>query len=458
MTETGTGVTSQHPIRHKRPVVAIIGRPNVGKSTLFNRLIGTRRAIVDDFPGVTRDVIHAETTWDGLNFTLADTGGFIPRSKDGIAAAVCAQAELAISESDVVILLVDKTTGATDVDREVAQLLLRAQIKSLLVVNKVDTPESDTGLEEFLRLGMGDPFPVSASTGRKSGDLLEEVVSRFGAQFRDVVDEPDPAIHLVLVGRPNVGKSTLMNRLAGHSVSVVHDEPGTTRDSTHVRISTGSQDYVLSDTAGLRRRSKVDEAVEYYSGLRASESISKANVAVALIDGTEGVTLQDLRVMNQVVDAGCALVIAVNKWDLADRAQTTGEVFRQDLYGKYPHLAPYQVLFISALTGRNVIKSLEAVDKAYATYSSRITTASLNRMLNAIAARSPPAQGGREVRLLYATQQAVAPPTFVVFSNRPDLIKSSYRRFFENQLRDQFDFRGTPIRTFWRTRRSQRPG
>jgi GTP-binding protein len=332
---TDSAATNERPMLHKRPVVAIVGRPNVGKSTLFNRLIGTRR------------------------------------------------------------------------------------------------------------------------TGRKSGDLLETLVTRFGASFRDLEVEQDPAIKLVLVGRPNVGKSTLMNRLAGHSISVVHDEPGTTRDSTRVRITNGTQDYVLSDTAGLRRRSKVDEPVEYYSGLRASQSILEADVAVALIDGTEGVTLQDLRVMNQVVDAGCALVIAVNKWDLADRANTSAEVFRRDVYDKYPHLQPYQVLFISGLTGRNVLKSLEAVNKAYANYSNRITTASLNRLLSTMATQSPPAQGGREVRLLYATQQGVAPPTFVVFANRPDLIKSSYRKFFENRLRDQFDFSGTPIRTFWRLRRSR---
>ncbi len=440
---------------HRRPVVAIVGRPNVGKSTLFNRLIGARRAIVDDFPGVTRDIIYAETSWDGHLFTLADTGGFMPRSKEAIAAAVCAQAEMAIGDSDIVILLADWTTGATDVDREVAQLLLHSRRPSMLVVNKVDNLDRDAGLDDFYGLGLGDPVPVSASTGRKSGNMLQELVSRFAPLFATVEPNPDPAIRVVLVGRPNVGKSTLMNRLAGHRVSVVHEQPGTTRDSTQTRIESGGQEFVLMDTAGLRRRSKVQDQVEYYSGLRASESIGQAHVAVVLIDGTEGVTLQDLRVMSQVIEAGCGLVIAVNKWDLVDRRTTTGEAFRSDLYARYAHLKPYPVLFISGLTGRNIARCLEAVDRVYVSYSSRIATSALNRMLSAIASQSPPAQGGREVRLLYATQQAIGPPTFVIFSNRPDLIGSSYRRFFENRLRDQFDFKGTPIRTFWRARRSR---
>ena len=441
-------------VSHQRPIVAIVGRPNVGKSTLFNRLLGTRRAIIDDRPGVTRDAIYAQVEWGQHRFTLVDTGGYVPRSNEAIAAAVCAQAERAIDEADVVVLLCDLTTGATDLDREVAQLLMRRDVPSVLVVNKVDRPQS--GLEDFFGLGLGDPVPVSAASGRKSGDFLELLTARFEDHFVGAEVQAEEAIRVALVGRPNVGKSTMMNRLAGKRVSVVNEQPGTTRDTTNIRLEYDGQQFVFMDTAGLRRRSRVDDQIEYYSSLRAGHSIEEADVAVALIDGVEGVTLQDLRVINQVIEAGCGLVIAVNKWDLVDRAgPSSGEQFRGDLHAKYGYLKDYPLLFVSGLTGKRVMKCVDAVGQAFANFSSRVATASLNRLLSTVSSQAPPTQGGGEVRLFYATQHSVAPPTFVVFSNRPDLIKTSYRRFFERKLRDHFNFVGTPIRMIWRKRRSR---
>ena len=454
MNNSGIASSSVQALNRPRPIIAIIGRPNVGKSTLFNRLIGARWAIINDQPGVTRDLIYAEAEWDAYKFTLVDSGGYIPRSNDAITTAVRAQAEQAIEEADIVILLGDITTGPTDIDREVAQLLLQQKCPSMLAVNKVDEPERGAFLHEFYHLGLGEPVPVSAASGRLSGDFLAYLTKRFAALFQAEHEEVDAAVKVVLAGRPNVGKSTLINRLAGHRISIVHDQPGTTRDTTQIRLAWKEQEFILMDTAGLRRRAKIQDPIEYYSGLRASSSIDRADVGIALIDASEGVTIQDIRIINQVIEAGCGLVIAVNKWDLAANFGNSSLEFSQNFFHKYPFLKDFPLIFISGLTGKRVFKCLENVAKVYANYTNRIATGPLNRLVESLSANAPPAQGGREIKLLYATQHTASPPTFVFFSNYPDLVSNSYKRFLEKNLRANFDLHGTPIRMVWRKRRA----
>ena len=454
MNNSGIASSSVQALNRPRPIIAIIGRPNVGKSTLFNRLIGARWAIINDQPGVTRDLIYAEAEWDAYKFTLVDSGGYIPRSNAAITTAVRAQAEQAIEEADIVILLGDITTGPTDIDREVAQLLLQQKCPSMLAVNKVDEPERGAFLHEFYHLGLGEPVPVSAASGRLSGDFLAYLTKRFAALFQAEHEEVDAAVKVVLAGRPNVGKSTLINRLAGHRISSVHDQPGTTRDTTQIRLAWKEQEFILMDTAGLRRRAKIQDPIEYYSGLRASSSIDRADVGIALIDASEGVTIQDIRIINQVIEAGCGLVIAVNKWDLAANFGNSSLEFSQNFFHKYPFLKDFPLIFISGLTGKRVFKCLENVGKVYANYTNRIATGPLNRLVESLSANAPPAQGGREIKLLYATQHTASPPTFVFFSNYPDLVSNSYKRFLEKNLRANFDLHGTPIRMVWRKRRA----
>ena len=441
-------------VARRRPIVTILGRPNVGKSTLFNRLLKSRQAITDDHPGVTRDRIYAEVNWDGRSFTLVDTGGFIPQAKDAMSAAVGIQVELALAEADVAIVVCDATSGLTDLDREVAKLVQRTQRPSLLVVNKIDQSHQERLLDEFYRAGLGEPFPVSASTGRRSGDLLDAMVGLFAEQEYPP-EEEDRAIRVALAGRPNVGKSTLVNRLAGDQVSIVHDQPGTTRDTTSIRVTWQEREFLLMDTAGLRRRVRVEDPVEYYSGRRAASSIETADVAIVLFDAVEGWTVQEARIINQVIDAGCGLILAINKWDLVDGRNKGGREFTADLRHRFPFLADYPVLFISALTGKRVPQCLEWVSRIHMRRQRRITTSRLNAFLDGLVKKTPPTGTGRETRILYVTQSGVAPPTFVIFANRPEQINSSYRRFIEKNLRTEFDFEGTPIRLFWRRRRGR---
>ena len=443
-----------HRVDRVRPLVAIVGRPNVGKSTLFNRVLKRRWAITDDRPGVTRDRIYAEGDWDGRQFTLIDTGGYIPQAKDDIEEAVRIQAEMAIEEADILVLVCDATTGVTDIDKTVAEQLRKAQQPCLLVVNKIDTPKQDRELDPFFALGLGDPVPVSAATGRQSGDFLESLICLFeGGNFPSKEAE-DQAIRVVLAGRPNVGKSTLINRLAGYQVSIVHDQPGTTRDTTNIRLAWEGQEFLLMDTAGLRRRSKVEDPVEYYSGRRATASIERADVVVVLIDAIENCTVQDVRIINQAIESGSGLLIVVNKWDLVERGEEASSKFVDDLHHRFPFLVDYPILFISALTGRRVQKCLGGVVRVSRNRRVRIPTARLNAFLGGVTKGNPPVGGGRELRLIYATQNGVAPPTFVFFANHPELINSAYRRFIEKRLRDEFNFEGAPIRTLWRKRRN----
>ena len=436
-----------------RPLVVIVGRPNVGKSTLFNRLVGGRRAITDDEPGVTRDCVFAPVEWSGRTFTLVDTGGFLPRSQDAIERAVRHQAERVLEEADLVLLVCDGTSGLTDLDADVAGALRRRTGANLVVVNKLDGAEHGRfGTEEFFALGLGDPVGVSAATGRRSGDLLDAVVERCPEPPAEGPASPDP-IRIVVSGRPNVGKSTLVNHLVGEEVRIVHDSPGTTRDSADVQLTWSGRDLVLIDTAGLRRRSRVDTQIEYYSTLRANRSIADADVAVVMLDAVEGVTLQDGRIMSHVLEEGKGMVVALNKWDDVDPERRNADVATEDLRARFPFLVNFPVITISALTGRRVRRLLDTVLQAHESFSTRIPTAALNRCIDAATARLEPTGQGREIKILYATQHSVSPPTFVVFANRPDLITDAYRRYLENSLRREFGFEGTPLRLLLRRRK-----
>ena len=439
---------------HRRPIVAIVGRPNVGKSTLFNRILGTRWAITDGQPGVTRDQIFAAAEWGGRSFTLVDTGGYMPGAKDALSTAVRSQAAQALAAADIAILLCDGTTGLTDLDQEIGAMLRRGGGKCLLAVNKVDGAGPVAPLGEFYRLGLGDPLPVSAVTGRRSGALLDALIALFDAADGYAAEWDAEAIRVALVGRPNVGKSTLINRLAGYQVSIVHERPGTTRDPTQLRLTWQDSHLLFVDTAGLRRRSKVDDPVEFYSTRRAANSIAQADVAIVLIDGAEGWVMQDARIMEQVIKAGCGLVVAVNKWDLV--AETSAAEYCRQLRGRYPFLRDYPVLCLSGLTGRRVHKCLEVVTGVGHKRRTRIPTARLNKIIQQLSGEYLATQDGRDIRLLYATQHAINPPAFTVFTNLPRSVPGNYRRYIENRLRSEFDFEGTPLRIVWRRRKGSR--
>lgn len=438
-----------------RPVVAIVGRPNVGKSTLLNRVVRARWAITDDQPGVTRDRIYAEAEWDGVRFTLVDTGGYVPGSSDALVAAIRSQSEAAISEADVVILLCDAQAGVTDLDADLAGLVRRAGKPSLVVVNKVDNADLESEVADFHRLGVGEPVPVSASTGRRSGDLLDHLLDLFAQVDYGPQADPGEALQLALAGRPNVGKSTLMNCLAGEQISIVHDEPGTTRDTTSVRFAWDGRQIVLMDTAGLRRRARVESPVEFYSTRRAQNSIERADVVLVLLDATEGCTVQDARVVHQAIEAGCGLVLVVNKWDRVEAQESSVRKYTRDLHDRFPFLADYPVLFISALSGRGVRRCLETAVRVQDERSKRIPTSRLNAFFTELASSRPPLGGAHELRLLYVTQYAVRPPSFAAFVNHTESVSEGYRRFVEKQLRQEFGFEGSPIRLNWRRRRER---
>ena len=443
----------------QRPLVAIVGRPNVGKSTLFNRLIGRRNAITDDWAGVTRDRNYEQVEWDGRLLTLIDTGGYIAGTAGAIEVAVREQAERAIDEADLVVLLVDVTTGITELDRKVASLIQRSGRQALLAVNKMDNEKRESDLAEFYRLGLGDPLSVSAASGRKSGDLLDAMVEACYPEGQEYADaEERLPTRIALIGRPNVGKSTLTNRLAGASVSVVHGEPGTTRDTTRVSLNWQGHDFVLMDTAGMRRRAKVNEQIEYYSGLRTTDTIARADISIALIDGDEGLAVQDLRVIGMALENGSGLVLAVNKWDLCEKQDIDRGDFRESILAKHPFLVDYPMVFISALTGKSVHKCLQTVFAVQERRQQRVPTAKLNKFMERLATRAPAAGGRGETRLLYATQLGTEPPTFALFYNRPENISDSYKRFIEKSLRKEFDFLGTPVRISLRQRRNEQTG
>ena len=423
-----------------RPIVAVVGRPNVGKSTLVNRILGRREAIVEEKPGVTRDRKMVETEWNGRPFTLVDTGGWLD-SDNPLDAQVSRQAERAIEDADVVVAVVDVSVGVTEEDERMARLLRRHRDKVLLVANKVDNDRRESDVWELTRLGLGDPWGVSALHGRGTGDLLDELVSRLPpehveAPVEEDVEEGVPAV--AIVGRPNVGKSTLFNRLIGEERAVVHDLAGTTRDTIDTVVDTEEGRIRFVDTAGMRRKSRIDEGTEYYSLVRALQAIDRADAALLVIDATEGVTHQDQRLAERVDAAGTAVVIVLNKWELLDaeqRADMTAQIADRLAFLGY---AP--VLKISALTGKSVHKLLPALSQAIDAYRRRVPTGELNQVVQA--AQSAHAAPGS--RILYATQGATDPPTFTLFTTKP--LHASYLRYLERKIREHFDFGPTPLK------------
>jgi GTP-binding protein len=433
------------------PMVAVVGRPNVGKSTLVNRIVGRRAAIVEERPGVTRDRKELLAEWNGRTFRIVDTGGWLTEGEAGLtgeepalARKVSAQASAAMKEADVVVLVVDVTTGVTEEDARVAQLLQRADRRVLLVVNKVDDERRESDAWEFAGLGLGEPIPVSAAHGRLSGELLDAIVAGLpAAPDAEEKPEDDGIFSIAIAGRPNVGKSTLFNRLVGEDRSVVHDLPGTTRDAIDTVIETDEGPLRFVDTAGLRRKSHIEEATEYASLVRALEAIDRADAALLVIDGSEGVTHQDQRLAERIDAAGTAVVIVLNKWDLLDAEQRAD--VRAQVADKLGFLSYAPALPISALTGRRVHQLLPALREAEGAYHQRIPTAALNRVLrDAQAAHPPPVVKRHRPRILYATQGATDPPTFTLFTTRP--LSPQYLRYLERKLREAFDLGPTPIK------------
>ena len=424
------------------PVVAVVGRPNVGKSTLFNRIVGRREAIVEEKPGVTRDRKEVVADWQGREFRLVDTGGWMPGG-DALDAKVSRQSEKAILEADVVLFVVDATVGITEEDSRVAQLLRRNGRPVLLVANKVDDTNREAAIWDLLGLGVGDPFPVSALHGRGTGDLLESLVESFPA-LPEEAPGPDDAeeekiFSVSIVGRPNVGKSTLFNRLIGDERSVVHDMPGTTRDAVDTIVETEDGPIRFVDTAGMRRRSKVDEATEYYSLVRALQAIDRSDVALLVIDATVGVTAQDQRLAERIDAAGCPVVVLLNKWELLD-AEARDEVGYQ-ISQRLHFIGESPVLKISALSGKGVHRLLPALSGTIEDYHRRVPTRKVNQVLRAAQAAQP---GPHGARVLYATQGATDPPTFTLFANKE--IPPAYLRYLERSLREAFDMGATPIK------------
>jgi GTP-binding protein len=433
--------------------VALIGRPNVGKSTLFNRIAGGRAAIVDERPGSTRDRHFGKAEWNGRAFWLVDTGGLLPSSDEPMDAAIRTQVEMAVSAADVVLLLTEVEVGPAPADQEIAEYLRGQGKPVLLVVNKADALARETRHLAFYELGLGDPIAVSAATGKGVGDLLDLMAAALPPA---PAPDSEDAVAVAVVGRPNVGKSSLVNRLLGQERHIVAAEPGTTRDAIDSPLTYRGRALTFIDTAGLRRRGKIDEAVEFYALLRTQRAIERAHVCVIVVDAAEGLHTQDLKVAAQAWEAGTGLVVAVNKWDLVEKDTKTAEAGRKRAVERAPFLADVPFLYLSALTGQRVQKVLDAVVEVADARNGRVQTAEVNRAIKEmVAERQPPQAGGSEVKLLYGSQIGEAPPTFAIVASRPDAIPESYRRFVINGLRARFGFAGTPIRLrFTRRRRT----
>lgn len=444
----------------RKPVVAIVGRPNVGKSTLFNRMLGERRAVVHGLPGVTRDRNYAEVAWNRRVFTVIDTGGYVPRPDEGLLEAISHQVEVALGEADVILMVVDATTGPTDYDGEMARLIRETQKPYLLAVNKVDSERDEADAADFYRLGMGTPVSVSAINGRLSGDLLEEVIARLPEGEEDFDGEVDAVPRIAVVGRPNVGKSTFVNRLLGEDRLVVSPIPGTTRDAIDLPMRRNGRDYTLVDTAGLRRRARLTEQVEFYSALRTRESLERCDVAVVLIDAEEGCTIQDVKIFDRATELGKGVVLGVNKWDLIEKDTHTAAAYTATMLDRFPFLANFPIIFISALSGQRTWRAIDLALEVHDRRQSRVSTGELNSLLAELNVGSPPpSRNGRTFRMTYCVQPATGPPTILFFTSRPQDVPEHYRRFLERRIREKFDFEGTPVRIVFRMKnRTQRGG
>ena len=436
-----------------KPVVAIVGRPNVGKSTLFNKLIGARMSIVDDTPGVTRDRIYGDCEWLNRHFLLVDTGGIEPYSNDVILKLMRAQAQIAIDTADVIVLVCDLRSGVVASDQEVAAMLLRSNKPVVLCVNKCDKiGEPEPEFYEFYNLGIGDPIAVSSVHGHGTGDLLDEVIKYFPDEAEDE-EEDEEIINVAVIGKPNAGKSSLVNKIAGTERVIVSDIAGTTRDATDTYIENEYGKFNFIDTAGLRRKSRVNDDIEKYSIIRARMSVERANVCVIMIDAVEGFTEQDSKVAGIALEQGKACIIAVNKWDAVEKDSNTMKEFREKLAVDFSFMSYAPIMFISAKTGQRIDKLFEMIVFVHSQNSMRISTGKLNEVLaNATARVQPPSDKGRRLKIFYMTQASTRPPTFVFFVNRADLFHFSYQRYLENQIREIFGLDGTPVRFIVRER------
>ena len=434
-----------------KPLVAIVGRPNVGKSTLFNKLIGRRLSIVEDTPGVTRDRIYADAEWLTHSFTLIDTGGIEPASEDIIAVQMRRQAELAIETADVIIFLVDGREGMTAADEEVATMLRKSNKPVVLAVNKLDAPKYNDAIYEFYALGLGDPVIISAGQGLGLGDMLDEVCAHFPPEAQEEGEHP---LNIAVVGKPNVGKSSLVNAILGEERCIVSNIPGTTRDAVDTLFTVDGEPFVLVDTAGIRRKRAVeDETIERYSVIRSLAAVRRADVVLIVVDAEQGLSEQDVKIAGYVHEEGKPSVLVVNKWDLIEKDTNTMNKFKKDMQVDLAFMDYVPFLFLSAKTGQRVNKLLGAAKESYAQSIRRITTGTLNDIVNeAISMTEPPAMSGKRLKIYYATEVSVQPPTFVIFVNDEALVHFSYKRYMENYFRKTFGFAGTPIKIIFRTR------
>ncbi len=428
-----------------KPIVAIVGRPNVGKSTLFNKIVGGRISIVEDEPGVTRDRIYAEADWLRYNFTLVDTGGLDLDSKEIIPAQMRMQAELAIETADVIIFITDGREGLTSADRNIAEVLRKTKKPVIVTLNKVDTKHQSEHFYEYYELGMGEPIEISAELGLGIGDLLDEVVQHFEIDGEE--DYDDDVIKVAIIGKPNVGKSSLINYILGEDRVIVSDIAGTTRDAIDTPFTDGDDRYVLIDTAGIRRKSRVKENIERYSVIRAIAAIKRANICLLVIDATEGVTEQDKRIAGYSHENGKGMIILVNKWDIIEKDNKTMSEFIKEIRNELSYIIYAPILFVSALTGQRMNRVLKEIKKVANQNSMRVTTGSLNEVIGeAMLLNQPPSDKGKRLRVFYATQASIRPPTFVLFINDKSLMHFSYLRYLENKIRENFGFEGTPVR------------
>lgn len=441
--------------RKRKPIVAVVGRPNVGKSTLFNALAGSRISIVKDTPGITRDRIYADVTWLNYSFTLIDTGGIEPDSKDIILSQMREQAQIAIDTADVILFMVDVKQGLVDADAKVADMLRRSKKPIILVVNKVDSYEKMMlDVYEFYNLGIGEPMAISAANRQGIGEVLDEVVSHFADDTAEDVEDERPRI--AIVGKPNVGKSSLINKLLGENRLIVSDIAGTTRDAVDAEVTYNGKEYIFIDTAGLRRKNKIKEELEQYMIVRTVSAVERADIVILLIDAQEGVTEQDAKIAGIAHERGKGIIIAVNKWDALEKDDKTIYRFTEKVRQILSFMPYAEITFISAKTGQRIGKLYELIDMVEQNQSMRVATGVLNEiMAEAVALQQPPSDKGKRLRLYYITQVAVKPPTFVIFVNDKQLMHFSYTRYIENKIRDTFGFKGTPLHFIIRERKEK---
>jgi len=439
--------------KKRRPIVAIVGRPNVGKSTFFNAIAGEMISIVKDTPGITRDRIYADVSWLDYQFTMIDTGGIEPDSSDIILSQMREQAQIAIDTADVIVFMTDVKQGLVDADLSVADMLRKSKKPVVLAVNKVDNYNKDVlDVYEFYNLGIGEPFAISSVNKLGFGELLDSVVEYFPETSE--IDEEDDAIKVAIVGKPNVGKSSILNRLAGEDRAIVSDIAGTTRDAIDSRVKYNGQEYVFIDTAGLRRKNKVKEELEKYMIVRTVAAVERADIVLLVIDATEGITEQDAKIAGIAHDRGKAIIIVVNKWDAIEKTDKSVNEYTADIRKVLSFMSYAEIMFVSAVTGQRLIKLYQTIDAVYENHSMRVATGVLNEiMAEAVAMKQPPSDKGKRLKLFYITQVAVKPPTFVIFVNDKELMHFSYTRYIENQVRETFGFAGTPLKFIIRERK-----